>query len=184
MSSAKRPHTFSVIVSLLTAFIAAFLLSNCANDSGNVIEVEKTSGFQASHGPFDKNGNYIEKWADSPPKRKYVTTAKSQPEPHRPANLAPTPRPPEPTVASVSTQKKPSTRPTSYSKPKPRPTVAKPKPILVKPKTRPAVSHTVRKGDTLYALSRKYGASVSAIQKANRLSGTNIRLGQRLKIPR
>lgn len=42
--------------------------------------------------------------------------------------------------------------------------------------------HTVRKGDTLYALSRRYGVSISSIQKLNNMSGTNLRIGQRLKI--
>ena len=61
---------------------------------------------------------------------------------------------------------------------KPKP---KPKPIKVKPKT---VRHVVKPGDTLYSLSRKYGTTVSKIQKANGLRGTNIRDGSTLVIPR
>ena len=39
-------------------------------------------------------------------------------------------------------------------------------------------------GDTLYGLSRKYGTSVSAIQRANKLKGTTIVRGKTLLIPR
>ncbi len=49
-----------------------------------------------------------------------------------------------------------------------------------KPSTR---YHTVRRGDTLYGLSRKYGRSVSSIKSANGLRSDLIRDGQRLKIP-
>jgi len=42
--------------------------------------------------------------------------------------------------------------------------------------------HTVKKGDTLYALSKRYGVSISNIQKLNNMSGTNLSIGQRLKI--
>jgi murein DD-endopeptidase MepM/ murein hydrolase activator NlpD len=42
--------------------------------------------------------------------------------------------------------------------------------------------HTVRKGDTLYALSKRYGVTVAQIQKLNNMSGTNLSIGQRLKI--
>ncbi|NWK56039.1 N-acetylmuramoyl-L-alanine amidase [Verrucomicrobiaceae bacterium N1E253] len=43
--------------------------------------------------------------------------------------------------------------------------------------------HTVKKGDTLYGLSRRYKTSVSAIQRANGMSGTMIGIGKKLKIP-
>lgn len=43
-------------------------------------------------------------------------------------------------------------------------------------------SVTVQPGDTLYRLSRRYGVSVSDIQATNNLSGTDIRVGQRLFI--
>jgi LysM repeat protein len=45
-----------------------------------------------------------------------------------------------------------------------------------------AVYHTVRSGDTLFALSRRYGVSVAEIQRRNNLRGTNLRPGQRLRI--
>ncbi|NNJ86721.1 MAG: LysM peptidoglycan-binding domain-containing protein [Akkermansiaceae bacterium] len=43
--------------------------------------------------------------------------------------------------------------------------------------------HTVKRGDTLYGLSRRYKTSVSAIQRANHLKGTVIGIGKRLRIP-
>ncbi|MFO7698580.1 MAG: LysM peptidoglycan-binding domain-containing protein [Anaerolineae bacterium] len=44
-------------------------------------------------------------------------------------------------------------------------------------------THTVRAGDTLYALAQQYGTTVEAIQQANGLSGTGIPLGTVLSIP-
>jgi len=46
------------------------------------------------------------------------------------------------------------------------------------------VRHTVKKGDTLSGLASRYGSSVSKIKAANRISGTVIRLGQTLTIPK
>lgn len=44
--------------------------------------------------------------------------------------------------------------------------------------------HTVQEGDTLGALSRRYGVSVSEIKAANGLEGDNIVQGRALKIPK
>ncbi len=44
-------------------------------------------------------------------------------------------------------------------------------------------SHVIQKGDTLWGLSRQYGASVDAIRQANALDGNLIRVGQTLQIP-
>ena len=43
--------------------------------------------------------------------------------------------------------------------------------------------YTVRKGDTLSSIARRYGTTASAIQKYNGI-GTKIRAGQKIKIPR
>jgi murein endopeptidase/LysM repeat protein len=43
--------------------------------------------------------------------------------------------------------------------------------------------HRVRSGDTLGAIALKYGSGVKAIQKASRMRGTFLRLGQVLSVP-
>ena len=48
---------------------------------------------------------------------------------------------------------------------------------------RTVVVHRVATGENLSALARRYGTTVSAIQKANRLAKTTIRAGQVLRIP-
>lgn len=44
------------------------------------------------------------------------------------------------------------------------------------------IQHTVVKGDTLYSISRKYGLSVSELQKLNNLKDNSLSIGQTLKI--
>ena len=44
--------------------------------------------------------------------------------------------------------------------------------------------YNVKRGDTLYAISRRFNVSVQEIQKINHLSGTLIRTNQKLLIPR
>jgi flagellum-specific peptidoglycan hydrolase FlgJ len=45
-----------------------------------------------------------------------------------------------------------------------------------------AVVHVVKKGDTLYGLSKRYNTTVEQLQKQNNISGTALSLGQVLKI--
>ncbi|MDX1420397.1 MAG: LysM peptidoglycan-binding domain-containing protein [Rubricoccaceae bacterium] len=42
--------------------------------------------------------------------------------------------------------------------------------------------HTVGRGDTLYSIARRYGTTVEALQRLNRLRSTDIRVGQRLRV--
>ena len=49
------------------------------------------------------------------------------------------------------------------------------------PETEP-VYHTVQRGDVLGSIARRYGVSVRQIQQLNGLRGTNIRVGQRLRV--
>jgi membrane-bound lytic murein transglycosylase D len=44
-------------------------------------------------------------------------------------------------------------------------------------------NHKVLPGDSLSSIAHRYGVSVSALQKSNNLSGTNIRAGKNLMIP-
>lgn len=43
-------------------------------------------------------------------------------------------------------------------------------------------THVVKKGDTLYSISKKYNTSVAKVQKLNNMSGTALSIGQILKI--
>ncbi|EHQ42118.1 glucosaminidase domain-containing protein [Myroides odoratus] len=43
-------------------------------------------------------------------------------------------------------------------------------------------THVVQKGDTLYSISKKYNTTVAKLQKTNKLDGTNLSIGQRLKL--
>lgn len=45
-------------------------------------------------------------------------------------------------------------------------------------------THTVKRGETLYLLSRKYDVSVTEISKLNNLKRTRLELGQKIKIPK
>jgi len=57
-------------------------------------------------------------------------------------------------------------------------------PVLVKPKPTTGSKYTVRKGDTLFAIAKRYGTTAGAIQKANHMSGTSVRPGQTLTVPK
>lgn len=46
-----------------------------------------------------------------------------------------------------------------------------------------ATTHKVRSGDSLYKLAKRYGVSVKAIKDANNLRDSDIKIGQKLKIP-
>ncbi|GGR59416.1 hypothetical protein GCM10008959_21400 [Deinococcus seoulensis] len=47
----------------------------------------------------------------------------------------------------------------------------------------PAQRHTVKKGDTLSLIARRYGVTVAALKAGNSLTGSAIQVGQILKIP-
>jgi membrane-bound lytic murein transglycosylase D len=46
------------------------------------------------------------------------------------------------------------------------------------------VTYTVKSGDSLYSISKNAGITVALLQQANNLTGTNIRPGQILRIPK
>jgi membrane-bound lytic murein transglycosylase D len=52
-----------------------------------------------------------------------------------------------------------------------------------KPQYRRTSKHVVKKGDSLWNLARRYGTSAKDIRKYNKLSNSNLRLGQVIKIP-
>lgn len=106
-----------------------------------------------------------------------------------------TPPAPVPPLVAVEQTPPPPAPPVVQEAPpapvvKPAPPKPAPAPVVkAKPEPKPAAAsssrtHTMAKGDTLYSLSRKYGVSVSAIQKANNITNPNaIREGAKLVIP-
>jgi LysM repeat protein len=153
---------------LLALILISPLLTQCG--------MQTAPQTNAVTGPFDDKGNYIEDWVDQPNRwfKPNAPTEKKAP------SIFAKKQKPAPQIAVVQQPVKPSTATAT-------PTQTKPKPVVVKPKPKPkpvTVRHTVKKGDTLSGLARKYGSSVSKIQSANRIKGTVIRLGQTLTIPK
>lgn len=161
----------------------ALLMVSCANRGS-------LAGHPDGTGPFDERGNYVEAWADNPSAwRKGKSGSTSEPAPDLPeivqVDLPPSSTPvistapkPRPTTAVSSNRPKPTQVAVNTTRPKP-------KPVVVKPKPKPtATRYVVRKGDSLYAIAKRYGTSVTALQRANRISGTMIRPGQALTVPK
>jgi len=46
----------------------------------------------------------------------------------------------------------------------------------------PAIYHTVKKGETLYAVSRKYDLNVKQLRQMNNISGSALKVGQKLMV--
>jgi len=155
------------------------VLTGCGNNRGTV------AGHPSGTGPFDSRGNYIEAWADSPDKwnrgRSKPAPVTPKPRPTTPPVIATVDLPPPDSVPVVVATNTPSPRPVATTpRPAPKP-VAKPKP---KPKPPAATRYVVKKGDTLYAIAARNKTTVGALQRANGISGSLIRPGQALKIPR
>ncbi|MES2983221.1 MAG: LysM peptidoglycan-binding domain-containing protein [Verrucomicrobiota bacterium] len=162
----------------LVALLAIPLLTQC----GGIKSAPQT---QTVTGPFDSRGNYVEDWVDQPDKwyRPPAPGTKTKPKTEIASNTQTRPEIqtlPEPHVPLIETTSPPEivkTSPTTIEpkvKPKPKPT---PKPPTV-------TRHTVKRGDTLSAIAKRYKTTISKIQTANGLKGSVIRLGQTLKIPR
>jgi LysM repeat protein len=176
------------------------VLSSCGNTGSSGTQ-------QAGTGPFDRSGRYIEEWADNPSKWRKPSAG---PSPHELKSdeipeIAKSEQPPQnsnPLVSSSSSSS--SFKPTSKPAPaisqtqvtsKPKTTTqtssttvakAKPKPKpVVKAKPKPkSTRYVVKSGDSLSAIASRTGSSVSAIKSANGISGTLIRPGQSLIIPK
>ena len=157
--SPRHPDSMSLRTCIIPCIL--FMVVGLTSCSKN-----KTPRYNPNIGPFDEDGNYIEEWADNPPKRG-TRLRRSEP--------APAPKPAPRTTEAPKPVYKPAPKPKPVYKPAPKP---KPKP---KPTT---IRHTVKKGDTLYSLARKYGTTISKIQKANGLRGTTIQAGKSYVIPR
>ncbi len=187
---------------MFTSCIFALVFSGCGNSGRG------SGGNQlAGTGPFDKNGRYVEEWADNPSKwRKPGST----PSPHElksdelpqiaqneqpPQNSIPLPRvgnsKPVPVIAktTVTTQSKSTASKSQPTVAKSKPVEIKSKPVVVKtkakPKTKPkSTRYVVKNGDSLSTIASRTGSSVSAIKSANGISSTMIHPGQSLAIPK
>lgn len=175
---------------ILSGSLALFL-SACSN-TGSVASGEHPTGT----GPFDANGNYREEWADDPSKWRRPGRAASS-DSDETQVIAKNDQPPADSVPIASGSIKPiSEQPAKVSVSKSQDTegsekrnaaTSKPKPSVAKTKPKAKASssrYTVKKGDTLSAIASRNGTTVSAIKSANRISGTMIRDGQKLIIPK
>lgn len=187
---------------LLIIAVLAVLSSSCTRD------ISATASYNPGYGPFDRDGNYVEAWADEPArKRSWANDPTPAVEPvtppvveapvlvstrgrqipngslMRPRSSAQT-QPPAPTKPPVVVRpSRPTPPPVVYNPPPPKPAPARVAPKPPKPTPRATRTHQVVKGDTLYSLSRRYATTVEAIQRVNGLKGTTIRLGDSIKIP-
>ena len=65
------------------------------------------------------------------------------------------------------------------------PVVSAPTPVVVAPAQQIGTTYPIAKGDTLWALSRKFGVTVAQIQTANPgIVATALRIGQVINIPK
>jgi LysM repeat protein len=182
----------------------ALLFPSCSSSSGPVLPSgPNTSVNPMGLGPFDARGNYVDAWADAP--HKWPSRSRSAPAPVLPVPTL-DPIEPQPTALAASDSaadpaSRPSSKPSSLPKasdpddspdkeataslPKPKASASKPvAKASSKPKSKSPASYTVKKGDTLYEISKRFGTPVAAIQKANGLKGSNIGIGKKLVIPR
>jgi LysM repeat protein len=189
-----RPHISAIAIMLP---VVSCFLSSCG---GGANEDHSNRGLNPGVGPFDRHGNYVEAWADD--KSKGVAwradhvvgqPQMAKAEPPAPTSylaVATTNVTPQPQSSSRTSRRKApvsgATTPPSRSRvASSRQSAAKSQStVKTKPKSKAPLRHSIKKGDTLYALSRKYKTSVSSIQRASGLKGTNLRIGRTLLIPR
>lgn len=173
----------------------AFVLTGCGNSGGGSSAGTQQPGI----GPFDSQGRYREEWADNPSQwRKPAgptpridktdslpTVARNDQPPMNSIPLAPTQvSRTTPAIVETKTASRPVTKTTTPTVVKAKPKVVKAKPkVLAKPKPK-STRYVVKKGDTLSAIASRNGSSVSAIQRASGISGSLIRPGQSLTIPK
>jgi LysM repeat protein len=171
--------TMKPLIWLPLSCAAVLLFNSCANNGS-------TSGNDPlGTGPFDAQGNYREDWADDPTKwRKPGSRQAAAAElPAIAANdVPPANANPLPPAGSSSSPKPSSAKPSDSTASSSRPKTVASKP---KPKPKPtSTTHTVKSGDTLSGIASRYGSTVAKIRSANGISGSMIRPGQKLKVPK
>jgi LysM repeat protein len=174
------------------SFVFALFFSSCSNNDPSL------ANDPLGTGPFDARGNYREEWANDPTKWRKPSNRNQVPDTdlpviarneQPPANANPlgspgSSRSTKPTSSPAIARVEQKPRETVRSSPKPVTVKPKPKPVVVKAKPKPKTTrYVVKKGDSLSTIASRNGSSVSAIQRANGISGTLIRPGQSLVIP-
>jgi len=174
-----KNYQFSLLAIL--AMILTMLLASCGGGGGGggpVTENRSIRGYNPGVGPFDNQGNYVERWANDKSKGHWWRQSIV----HDSAATTQAP------VVAANTASAPKPKPTVSSSVSPQPTVASaPRPVTavkVQPASKPPIRHTVKSGDTLWGLSQKYKTTVKSIQTANGMKGTNLKIGRKLIIPR
>ena len=180
--------------------VLVMALASCTNFGGGP---GMGSGFQqAGTGPFDENGNYVEAWADNPSKWRKSGGARS---PHELGTdeiprIAKSEQPPQNSIPlypstliarSKSTGVKPKVELAkaaaakssvkSATKTTGKTTTAKASPAKSPTKS---TRYVIKQGDSLSSIASRMGCSVAALKSANGISGTAIRAGRYLTIPR
>lgn len=119
--------------------------------------------------PFDSNGRYVSDWAAEGERRAGRSAA---------AAPADTEKWSSSHGGSSSTKSRPSSPTRSSTGTKPKSSTAS------KSSGGSGTTYIVKKGDTLSHIAVRYGTTVTKIKNANGLSSTNLRIGQKLRIPR
>ena len=174
----------AVCASVCSAIVLALSSCGLPGKSGGSTQLANT-------GPFDRNGNYVEEWADNPAKWR---RSGGSPSPHEIGSdqlpeIALNDQPPQNSVPLATRSTTSTNRSVPKTSAKPAPVVvqakasAKPKPAPVKAKPS-STRYVVKKGDSLSSIASRNGSSVSAIQRANGIKGTLIHPGKVLSIPR
>ena len=164
MNTKRTLHKSMMTLAMIVGFL--FFSVGCTSTGptyGQKSSKKSNPLYDPGFGPFDAHGNYVESLADNTPRQLRSPAVRM--------STAPT------TFPKVAPQ---STTPSYIWKPRSKPTYE------YKPKAKSKASYryyTVKKGDTLYGISRRYKVSVASIQKANGIKGSLIRIGQNLKIP-
>jgi len=179
------------LLALTFVFPGSLLLTQCQTGGGKSIQVGRYTqatlrtpqghGMERKDYPFDASGKYRTDWVKN-------NTRGMDPSAHGRASytsgieVASAPR------ASVSADSPPSPAPdTAFDSTPPSGPVPSAAPIASAPPVaapEPAPRyHRVASGDTLFALSRRYGSSVDELKRVNGLRGDTIHVGQSLRIP-
>jgi hypothetical protein len=145
------------------------------------LDAELTSGVRYNF-LFQNRGQSWETSDDATDVRNHTLRVVLTPgRPALPQRVGTVPPPPAADSTAAPLVRDPSTRPVPPAA-RPDPAARTPAPATRTPA--PARTHTVRAGETLFAIARRYGVSVDALRAANpAVQGDRIQAGQTLRIP-